>query len=69
MLGINPLNFDVTICNMGAEMVILTCDVCGMRPHLGGVGKLNATFVAFKNGGMGSCSSNLELRQRSKLVK
>ena len=54
VLGINPLNFDVTICNMGAEVVILNCDVLGMRPHFGGFGKLNAIFVVFKNGRMGN---------------
>ena len=65
MLGIDPLNLDVTIRDMGEKVVILDGDMLRSWPRLEGICKLDASLVVFEGSGKGSCLSNLKLRERS----
>jgi hypothetical protein len=54
MLGIDPLNLDVTISNMRAKMMMFRSDMLGTRMHFGSIGQFHTTLIILKDGKVSS---------------
>ncbi len=48
MFGINPLDLNVTMSDMGAKAMVLDANVVSSGMKMGGVYQFNASFVIFK---------------------
>jgi hypothetical protein len=61
MLGVNPLNFDVTSSNIRAKMMVFDANMAGSWTETRGICELNTAFVVSENGREGCGGANNQL--------